>query len=44
MGSKMDGINGAMPTWQFAEVHHIRSQASAADLLGAAGASDPASQ
>ena len=38
----MDWINGWMPTWQFAEVHHIRSQASPAALLDAAAAYDPA--
>ena len=37
----MEWIDGWMPTWQFAEVHHIRSSASPAALLDAATAYDP---
>lgn len=37
----MDWIDDWMPTWQFAEVHHIESQASPAALLDAAAAYDP---
>ena len=37
----MDWIDDWMPTWQFAEVHHIESHASPAALLDAAAAYDP---
>ena len=37
----MDWIDAWMPTWQFAEVHHIRSSASPAALLDAAAAYRP---
>jgi hypothetical protein len=37
----MEWTDGWMPQWQFAEVHHIRSQASPKALLDAAEAHDP---
>ena len=37
----MDWIEAWMPSWQFAEVHHIRSSASPAALLDAAAAYRP---
>ncbi len=37
----MDWIDAWMPSWQFAEVHHIRSSASPAALLDAAAAYRP---
>ena len=38
----MPWIDDWLPTWQFDEVHHIRSRASPAALLDAAAAYDPA--
>ena len=38
----MPWIDDWLPNWQFDEVHHIRSRASAAAMLDAAAAYDPA--
>ncbi|MDH4390548.1 MAG: hypothetical protein QE285_03870 [Aquabacterium sp.] len=38
----MAWIDDWLPHWQFEEVHHIRSHATPAALLDAAGAYDPA--
>ncbi|OYU72525.1 MAG: hypothetical protein CFE45_39865, partial [Burkholderiales bacterium PBB5] len=37
----MAWIDDWLPSWQFEEVHHIRSRASAATLLDAAAAYNP---